>query len=486
MGAGEDTTITARFVADTSGFNTEKVVEDAKAVESATADMSKGLSEVESATGSASKGLSEVGVAGEEASKGMGEVGSASGEVATKVEEVGGASEEASDKVKKTGDAAKEAGGGFGNMAMQSIQAVQQIAQFGQMVGQAVASIGQLHDAAVATGDAFLYLTQDADKANTMLGELSQTAASKDYGAQNVDNVAQHMLMLGKNTSTVVPEITKVADGLAAMGKGSAQLDSVVTSMDKLNEKSRITMSDIDSLADKGLPAWQALASGMGVSVDQAQAKVKAGGVEGSKALDDMMKGLTQYGGAAEAQSQTLAPEWDRFTKNLQGGLSFISDAFAKDLAALNSFMEGIDSLDDKVMKLGEAAKVTMEALTTIGSFGLNNVISGALGAGGGNSGVTPSSTVSSTLGLPGHASGGTNLSGLSVIGENGPELFDPSGGSIYPLADGGSSSLSSLPAMGGQSGPVTIQILLDSMMLAQQILPQLAPMIRVQTGRRV
>ncbi len=484
MGAGEDTTITAKFIADTSGFNTEKVVEESKAAEEATAEMSKGLSEVESASGQASKGLSEVGVAGEEASKGMGEVGSASGEVATKVEEVGGASEEASDKVKKTGDAAKEAGGGMGNMAMQAIQAVQQISQFAMMVGQAIGSIGQLHDAAIATGDAFLYLTQDADKANSMLSTLSETAASKDYGTQKVDDVAQHMLMLGKNTSTVVPEINKVADGLAAMGKDGSQLDSVVTSMNKLGEKSRITMSDIDSLADKGLPAWQALASGMGVSVEQAQAKVKAGGVEGSKALDDMLKGLTQYGGAAEAQSQTLAPEWDRFTKNLQGGLSFISDAFAKDLAALNSFMEGIDSLDEKVVKLGEAAKATMSALTAIGSLGLSNLISGAFN-GGGNSGVTPSSTVSSTLGLPGHASGGTNLSGLSVIGENGPELFDPNGGSIYPL-DGGSSSLSSLPAMGGQSGPVTIQIMLDSMMLAQQILPQLAPLIRVQTGRRV
>jgi tape measure domain-containing protein len=483
MPGNNETTITAKIVADTSDFNTEKVVEQAKAVESATSDMSKGLNEVEGATGQASKGLTEVGTAGEQAGKGLSEVGTAGGEVASKVEQVGGASEEAGEKVKKTGDAAKEAGGGFGNMAMQSMQAVQQIAQFGQMIGQAIASIGQLHDAAIATGDAFLYLTQDADKANSMLSTLSETAASRDYGAQKVDDVAQHMLMLGKNASTVVPEINKVADGLAAMGKDGSQLDSVVTSMNKLGEKSRITMSDIDSLADKGLPAWQALASGMGVSVEQAQAKVKAGGVEGSKALDDMMKGLTQYGGAAEAQSQKLAPEWDRFAKNVQGGLGFISDAFAKLFEGLNSLMEGVDSATDKMIKLGEAAKAVMQMATTIGSLGLNNVISGALGASGGNNGVTPSSTV-----LPMHAAGGTNLSGLSIVGDEGPELFDPAGGSIYPLdglSSSGGTSLSSLPLMGGQSGPVTIQIMLDSMMLAQQILPQLAPMIRVQTGRR-
>lgn len=572
MGDGSSTKIEAIFVANTDGFNTEKVAEQAKAAEEATAGMSKGLSGVESAaeqaskglagvgtegeaagkgiselgsasgmassgvkevatataemskglnevgsvagqaskglseigsaTGQASKGLSEVGASAGQASKGLNEVGASGGQAGKGVSEVGSASGVASGTVKEVGESSKESAAKMKELEESSKAAqqgmndmmgimnnVQQIVQFAQMVGQAIAAITQLHDAAVATGDAFLYLTQDADKANSMLSALSETAASKDYGAQKVDDVAQHMLMLGKNSKDVIPEITRAADGLAAMGKNGATLDAVVTSMDKLKQKTTVTMADIDGLADKGLPSWKALADGMGVSVEQAQAKVKAGGVSGSKALDDMMKGLTQYGGAAEKQSQTLGPEWDRFAKNVGTGLSFVGEAFAKLFEGLNSLMEGVDSAADKFQKLYEAAKAVMEMATTIGSLGLNNFDVGVAhnvfgGNNGSNNGVTPSSSVSNTFGLPGHASGGTNLSGLSVIGEDGPELFDPNGGSIYPL-DGSSSSLSSLPAMGGQSGPVTIQFYMDSQLLAQQIIPQIAPIMRLQAGLR-
>jgi tape measure domain-containing protein len=446
-------------------------------------EASKGLSTVGASGEEASKGLSTVGQSGKEASEGLGSIGSASGETASGINEVGTASEKTKAQVDELGGKGEKAGGSFGAMAMGALQAVQQIAQFAQMAGTAVAAIGAIADAANSTIGAFDHLTQDTQTTDKMLGELQQTAASKDFGAQNVNDVAQHMLMMGKNAKDVIPEITKVADTIAGMGGDAKQLQPAIDGLEKIRTSSRVTEADMQSLVDKGLPAWQMLADGMGTSVEQAMAKVRAGGVQGSKAFDDMMKGTSQYAGDAAEQSNNLASQWARFTQNMSKGLEPIAKDIAIILEGLNNMMEGTQSFTDGLKSAIDAAEKLADLFARILTFGLSDKIGGANNYSIYGQPAAPSGNVSSSFGLPGHAAGGTNLSGLSIIGEDGPELFDPNGGSIYPL-NGGSSSLSSLGSM-NNSGPVTIQIMFDSMMVAQAIAPHLAPIIRVATGRR-
>ena len=84
----------------------------------------------------------------------------------------------------------------------------------------------------------------------------------------------------------------------------------------------------------------------------------------------------------------------------------------------------------------------------------------------------------------------------IAMVGESGPELmYVPQGASIFPngvnpLATGiggiGSGSPSaSFGGGSGSSGPVTFQLYMDSMMVAQSVLPQLSPLMRVQLGVR-
>jgi hypothetical protein len=85
----------------------------------------------------------------------------------------------------------------------------------------------------------------------------------------------------------------------------------------------------------------------------------------------------------------------------------------------------------------------------------------------------------------------------IAMVGESGPELmYVPQGASIFPngvnpFATGisgiGSGSVGASFGGGGSSsgGPVTIQLYMDSMMVAQSVLPQIAPLMRIQLGAR-
>jgi tape measure domain-containing protein len=459
-----------------SGGEASKGLQD---VENAGNSVAKELESVGSAGGEASKGLGAVGSSGEEATKGMQELGSAGGQAESGISEVGTASEEATEKTEKTGNTAKGTGESFNSMAMGAMQAAQQIAQFAQLAGQAIGAIGAIKAAADSTVTAFDHLTQDTQKTDEMLSQLSQTAASEDFGKQNIDNVAQHMLMLGMDSKTIIPEISKVSDAIAGMGGGAKNLEPVIDKLETIRTSSKVTASDMDALVAQDFPAWQALAQGMGVSVAQAQKEVMSGAVSGSKAMDDMMKGLDQYGGDANAQAKELGPEWARFVDNLGKGFTPLADDIASILDGINNMSDETQSFTDDLKDAYQAAQHVADIFAQILTFGLSNKVGGVNSF---NPAPTPSSAVGS---LPGHASGGTNLSGLSVIGENGPELFDPNGGSIYPFDASGGANSALMSGGGGSSGPVTIQFIVDSKLMAQQILPQIAPMIRLYAGKR-
>jgi hypothetical protein len=170
---------------------------------------------------------------------------------------------------------------------------------------------------------------------------------------------------------------------------------------------------------------------------------------------------MTQYTGAAEAQSTSLGAEWTRLGENAAKAFQPIADWLAKDLEAINQLMEGTSRLSDALKSLA-------------------SIISGLGG-----------------ISLSGYASGITDnpVGQFATVGENGPEtMFIPQGASIFPNGvspfGGSGSSISSMMSGGGDSGggggqPIIIvaQLHVDGRQMAQTTIPYVAPMVRALIG---
>ena len=530
--AGDDRTIIAHFVADTAGFEegAQQVEESSKAIEASTTgvaksyeDMSKqlettgasasgtftlmddGLQKTIVYTDDFQKQFSGVSEAWDNVTSSAASFGDTSKKTAESSQALNSAlviSDEEADKAAKSflgldeetkntktaTDEAKTSHQSF----MQTLQEVQNIIQIIQLLGQVITALDKMDEAMKNSQIAFTYLTGSADEASKVMTKLNTSFAAQAFGTQPVDNAAQHLMMLGKSADEAQNVIEKVSDGLSAMGKDATNLDSISVELEKMKDESRITSQEMDNLVAQGLPAWDALAKGMGTDVATAQREVKDGAVQGSQAFNEMMIGLGQYTGAAASKANDLSSEWTRFAQNFAKVMQPVIDVLTKVLDMMNNFMEGNTSLNDIMFNPG--------------NFGFNTLPS--------NLGIQPQGN--QTGEMAGFASGGTDLpAGWRVVGEEGPELqWSQGGDTIIPSGvdpldflgmSGGSSvssALSGVPSLtssslnalgdislagltGGISGPLNLYLYFDSQQFAQYFIPQMANTMRAYFGVR-
>jgi hypothetical protein len=455
---GGDITVTAKFMADISSFESsmQRLVSAAKSAKTEASDLGESFAAMNAASQQAGQGLTSAGNAGTNAAEG----------------------------IKKTGDAAKEGGTSFMSMLSSTSNLIGNIQQIASLAGQVVSGIAQISDAAKNTALSLDNMTKNAGTTQAILDRLAETAAGKDFGTKPLAAATVQLMQMGKSAADAIPEVNALAEGLAKNGQNVDNLGSVVDKMEAIGKETHVTTADIEALDHAGLNASQALADGMGTTVPNAMKKVAEGAVSGKQAYDDMFTGLNQeISQTGQAQDQ-FGAKWSQLVNDMATALSPLIDGLTK----------LIGLLDDAVQKYG--------------IFGLSGVgvIATAVGGieGANTSSSNPANSYVTNPGsMAGYASGGTDLPpGKSVVGEEGWEVIDVPGGSdIYDhessvamMSGGGvpsvsSSSLSALPALSpigsssGNGGSVTVQIMLDSRKLAEQIFPHAPSLIRMYTG---
>ena len=151
----------------------------------------------------------------------------------------------------------------------------------------------------------------------------------------------------------------------------------------------------------------------------------------------------------------------DEQIEQLVIGVRADTQGFARDVATMRGQLEGpladgagragrsIESAFAKAIASGKTGfddlrKIALSAMEQIAAASLKALFQGAGGREGGGGGLLSglSGLLGSLLGSPGRSTGGPVFGGRSyVVGENGPELFVPSGdGRIQPIASSGRS----------------------------------------------
>ena len=198
----------------------------------------------------------------------------------------------------------------------------------------------------------FTAIMGSAERAQGMLGDLADFAAKTPFDLPGLQKSASQLLAVGVNADRVIPLMETLGDATAGMGTGAEGIAQAVRALTQMEQKGKVTAEEMLQLAEAGVPAWEALAVTMGVSVAQAQDKVTKGGVQ----VEQVFQALEDKAGPT---LQRLTGLMDEQSKTLDGLWSSWKDQAGQDLA--RAFEPTVGELKEMLPLLSDATSELLD-----------------------------------------------------------------------------------------------------------------------------
>lgn len=162
----------------------------------------------------------------------------------------------------------------------------------------AIKTAAQLETAKIG----FTTMLGSAREADAFLRKLGDFAAKTPFEFPELQTAASKLISVGTEADRVIPIMTVLGDSTAAMGTGSEGINRAVLALQQMRVKGKVTGEEMLQLAEAGVPAWEALASQLGVTTAKAQEMVSKGKVS----VDDLFKAIESRQGQTLKRTQGM------------------------------------------------------------------------------------------------------------------------------------------------------------------------------------
>lgn len=210
---------------------------------------------------------------------------------------------------------------------------------------------------------AFTTMLKSGERAEKLMGGLSEFAATTPFGLQSAASGAKQLIAYGSAAEDVIGELRMLGDVAAGV---SVPINDIVYLYGTLRMQGRAYAIDIRQFAQRGIPIYEELAKVLGVAEDQVMSLVSAGKVgfsEVERAFQNMTASGGMYGGLMEAQS-----------KSILGRIERLKDAWSIALNEMGKSSEGvvykaIDGASSLVENYEKVGKIVAELAVTFGVY---------------------------------------------------------------------------------------------------------------------
>jgi len=210
---------------------------------------------------------------------------------------------------------------------------------------------------------AFGVMLKSKAKADDLMKNLVQFAATTPFGLQETANAAKQLLAYGSNASSVTGELRMLGDVAAGVG---APMGDIVYLYGTLRTQGRAFTQDIRQFAGRGIPIYEELAKVLGVAQDKIDDMVQAGKVgfpQIQKAFQNMTGEGGKFSGTMDAMSKTIAGQ----ISNIQDSLAQMFNKIGEDSeGAISAGLSGVSYLISHYEEIG---KVLAVLIATYGAY---------------------------------------------------------------------------------------------------------------------
>ena len=184
--------------------------------------------------------------------------------------------------------------------------------------GKKVASVGMEYNALRETSQTtWTTLLGSQEEAIAQLERIEQFAAKTPFSQMGVDQMAKYLHNAGYEGEAVFDQLTKIGNMGSAFGVQEDALVEMTRQFSQVQQAGVAYTEDLNILADRGIPIYQALAEATGSTVAEVKKMASEGQItaEVYNAAIDSMAATTQ--GAMDAQSQTFSGMMSTLQDNL-------------------------------------------------------------------------------------------------------------------------------------------------------------------------
>lgn len=223
---------------------------------------------------------------------------------------------------------------------------------------------------------AFRTMLGSKEKADKLMMELTQFAATTPFELKDVAGAAKQLLAFGIGAENMKDTLRQLGDVSAGIGQ---PLGEIAYLFGTIKTQGVALTQDVRQFAQRGIPVYEELAKVLNVSTEQVGDFISAGKV-GFPQIEQVFKNLTaegsKFGGLMEAQSKSLTGQisnlrdaWDEMLNTIgKGQEGLFSDIIQGAIAAVKNFDTIIDILKVLVITYG-SYKAAIIATTAVQSL---------------------------------------------------------------------------------------------------------------------
>ena len=209
----------------------------------------------------------------------------------------------------------------------------------------------------------FKTLLGSADKADALMTQLINTAATTPFGMSDIANASKQLLAYGVEAEEVNDTLIRLGDIAAGL---SIPIGDLAYLYGTTMVQGRLFTQDLRQFTGRGIPLTEELAKQFGVAKEKVAELVTAGKVgfpEVKQAIIDLTSEGSKFGGLMAAQSQTIT-----------GQISNLEDAFEQMINNIGKESEGaisgaIGAVSNLVENYEQVGRVILELVATYGVY---------------------------------------------------------------------------------------------------------------------
>lgn len=178
----------------------------------------------------------------------------------------------------------------------ESIKLSEQVASKFKWIAAGAAALGiasvKMNADMEMTTRAFEVLTGSSDRAKDHLAQLERFAATTPFEFPGLVEASKKLQAYGFQTEAVIPIMEAIGNAAMAVGLGQEGIDRITLALGQMNAKGKVSAEEMRQLAETGLPAWELLAKGIGVSVPEAMDKARKSAISAKDGISALLMGL--------------------------------------------------------------------------------------------------------------------------------------------------------------------------------------------------